>query len=966
MNHILVMLSLTFVLLLVGCNQEKVKKDLGKEKKKSEDSQSTQLAQAPTSHLSQKAPGTGTPGNMSFYVDDEDQESKRYRNDGYDYQNEDQEYKRGRQVDVDTWEGSAPSYNPPPVNPPQDPPQWNPPPVNPPQDPPQWNPPPVDNSMLSGEKMAQVERLLAQAKQDLAARNLEQARANLEAVLALDPGNAEALALLRDLGYHEGTRSGELQSVTQQLELQKKVKIQQAQVEAKNRFEQGKKHYADKEFEEAIRAFEGVLEIIKWAPYNLNLSDIKEQSIEFIRLAKGKKREYEQLERERKTQEARELALEEELKRQQALRVKIRTLFNKGTIHFERQEFRKAEELANQILEIEPSNRYARRLRDDSVQAAHRKFQKDYMIAKAEGWKRFREDMMETRIPYTQLISYPTKEKWAEISKREVVRAQIVEEDDPPEVQAIKRSLENERITLDFQDTPFQDVISFIRNVSSVNIVIDPEALEEDSSEVTLTVNDIKLKSALNILLQFKNLTYVFKDNVLFITRPDSAAARGLPKPELHDVRDLTGAVTDFPGMKIVLESDSGEDSGPGSALFEEEPAPAISEEDLSTLITESIAKETWDDEGNSIAISSGQLLVVHTPDVQNEIRRFLNDLREFSGLMVNVETRFIAATDDFLEDVGVDLRGIGDNNGFPGITGGRNSRFIEDVTVAAEDNASNAVAFSDNFGGANLPIGSVPVAGAYFNDGSSGDLRARNENIFSPGRGLGQRLDDTGGISLQFGFFDDLELNFVLRAVQKSSRATTMTAPRLTVFNTQRANVAIITQLAYVSDFDVEIAQSATIADPIIDTINEGLVLDVRPVISNDRKYVTLELRPTVAVIQPGQGGQRIREFQTSLGSSPGGGTGVVTIQVPELSVQRVETTVRVPDGGTVVIGGLKNVLLQDRKTDIPWLGDIPLLSFFFSRKGKAEELRNLMVLVTANIIDLKEQEELQVGRND
>lgn len=827
----------------------------------------------------------------------------------------------------------------------------------------------------------EVERHIANAKKHIAENKLQEAKADLQMALKLDPVNADALSLLNEIGYREGGRQEEVGSVTAQLELQKKIQIQAAQVEANNRFAKGEKYFADREFDKAIESFEGVLEIIKWNPYQLNVPELKERSLDYIRLSKDKKREFDIQERERKTQEARERALEEELKRQQAIRIKIRDLFNRGTVHFEREEFRKAEDLANQILEIEPSNRYARRLRDDSVRAAHRKFEKDYMLAKAEGWKRFREDMMNTRIPDTALISYPTKEKWAEISRREITRAQIVEESDPPEIQSIKRSLENEKITLDFNDTPFNEVINFIRNVTNVNIVIDPEALAEDDSGVTLNVTDLKLKSALNILLQFKNLTAVYKDKVLFITKPDSVAAKGLPKPELHDVRDLTGALKDFPGIEITLDT-GGEDAaagGPAGALFGEPPAPAITEEDLSELIKQSIAPETWEQEGRSIAISNGQLLVVHTPDIQNEIRRFLNDLRKFSGLMVAVETRFIAATDDFIEDIGIDIRGIGDANNALGFNPGlsRGSRYIEDVGPQAEDQASvftTTPTITDNFGGfvapgigpaTPTPFPAVPVAGAYFNDGSGGDLRARNENIFDAGRGLGSRMTTTGGASYQFGFFDDLELNFVLRAVQKSSRATTMNAPRLTIFNTERANVAIITQLAYISDFDVEIAQSATIADPIVDTINEGLVLDVRPIVSNDRKYVTLELRPTVAFIQPGPGGERIRTFQTSLGSSPTGGTGVVTIQVPELSVQRVETTVRVPDGGTVVVGGLKNILLQDRKTDIPWLGDIPLLSFFFSRKGKAEELRNLMILVTANVIDLNEQEELQVGKN-
>lgn len=42
------------------------------------------------------------------------------------------------------------------------------------------------------------------------------------------------------------------------------------------------------------------------------------------------------------------------------------------------------------------------------------------------------------------------------------------------------------------------------------------------------------------------------------------------------------------------------------------------------------------------------------------------------------------------------------------------------------------------------------------------------------------------------------------------------------------RANISVTTQKAYVKDFDVEIAQAAVIADPVVDIVTEGVVLDV------------------------------------------------------------------------------------------------------------------------------------------
>ena len=62
-----------------------------------------------------------------------------------------------------------------------------------------------------------------------------------------------------------------------------------------------------------------------------------------------------------------------------------------------------------------------------------------------------------------------------------------------------------------------------------------------------------------------------------------------------------------------------------------------------------------------------------------------------------------------------------------------------------------------------------------------------------------------------------------------------------------KHANVFVASQIAYVRDFDIEIAQDAAIADPVVGTFQDGIALDVRPTISADRKYITLEMRPTV-----------------------------------------------------------------------------------------------------------------------
>jgi type II secretory pathway component GspD/PulD (secretin) len=49
----------------------------------------------------------------------------------------------------------------------------------------------------------------------------------------------------------------------------------------------------------------------------------------------------------------------------------------------------------------------------------------------------------------------------------------------------------------------------------------------------------------------------------------------------------------------------------------------------------------------------------------------------------------------------------------------------------------------------------------------------------------------------------------------------------------------------------------------------------------------------------------------------------------------------------------------MVDMESGVPWLSDIPILGFFFSRKGSSREVDNLMIIVTARITDLQEEEQ-------
>ena len=100
---------------------------------------------------------------------------------------------------------------------------------------------------------------------------------------------------------------------------------------------------------------------------------------------------------------------------------------------------------------------------------------------------------------------------------------------------------------MNFTDVPLRQVIDDIRAWQDLNIYVDTAALEAQEVSVdqpiTIKVENVALKSALNLILKQAHLTYVIKDEVLQITTERARAAS--MQRVTYEVADL---VTSGPG----------------------------------------------------------------------------------------------------------------------------------------------------------------------------------------------------------------------------------------------------------------------------------------------------------------------------------------------------------------------------------------------------------------------------------
>ena len=795
-----------------------------------------------------------------------------------------------------------------------------------------------DEGSAAAKNAAYIAAYLKEADQLVAAGKIKQARLKTLSALSLDGNNAAAKAKLQEINgmMGEGVDGASLadQVIAHKTAMRAKqvAEVNDRYVRANQAFERGELSDAKKELELARL-------VIEYDAYQTNFGmlagDVKRLGREVTRRMS---READARERNQYEEAFRSLKAEEE--RDAARRAgKVRTMMVEAYEAFQRQDFDQSEHVAKKVLDVAPGFRNAKDLVAMSRQARSAAWRKAYYQKKREQTQVWKDQMRDLQIPWTQIIQFPSRSQWDKLTgDRRGNDVVALASEDSELTRALKNKLATETVTWNFEDTPLGEFVTTIRDTQNVNILPSKLAVEEKGEEpITFSVRGLNFADALTTALEPLELTYTFKNNAIFVVGKTESAGAILPR--VYEVRDLTIQLPDFRPPNLTLRPGPAGESSAIAVFGEEgEPVRETEPEQLLELVRDNVMPSSWEIEGRSLELSSGQLVAVTTPDVHNAIQNFLEDLRRFTKVIVHVETRVIAIREGFLSEFGLDIRGLGGtNNGTVAL--------LDDVSNGPEDNASAGV---DN-GGPGLPAAGSqsPTSGAFFRDGNDLDFRARTENVFN--NALGSFLTNSGGTAIGFTFLDDLELGVVFDAVEKSAFANVLTAPRLTIYNNQRANLTLTNQIAYVKDYDVEVAQTAFIADPLVDIVQDGLVLDVRPTVSHDRKYVTLELRPTVAILA-----RPIQTFVTPLA----GLTTAVIIELPELEYRAAATTVRVPDRGWVVIGGLKNVTTVDRRSETPILSQIPILNFFFSRKGRSDEISDLILLLHVRIIDLDEEE--------
>ena len=173
-------------------------------------------------------------------------------------------------------------------------------------------------------------------------------------------------------------------------------------------------------------------------------------------------------------------------------------------------------------------------------------------------------------------------------------------------------------------------------------------------------------------------------------------------------------------------------------------------------------------------------------------------------------------------------------------------------------------------------------------------------------------------------------DIAFELQAAETKGDAQILAEPKLLAIDGEEASFNVGNEVPVPSD----VGQYGQIA---YDFKKTGVILNFTPTITEKSGRIKLKLAPEVSEIDRSSG---VMDTQNA-------------VVIPGFKTRKVETTVELMDGETLVIAGLLNNSSSKTNNQVPFLGDIPIIGILFKKVEDTKNDTELMIFITPRIVD-------------
>jgi len=195
-----------------------------------------------------------------------------------------------------------------------------------------------------------------------------------------------------------------------------------------------------------------------------------------------------------------------------------------------------------------------------------------------------------------------------------------------------------------------------------------------------------------------------------------------------------------------------------------------------------------------------------------------------------------------------------------------------------------------------------------------------------------------TGGLTAAFSIDD---VTGFVRAVESITDTTVLANPKILALNKQAGHILIGSKDGYLTT--TQVSEGAVLTQSV-EFLESGTTLKFRPFVCKDG-YVRMEIYPE---------------------QSSGSVDKQANYALPSKDSTEVKTNIMVKDGRTVVIGGLFKDDISQAHSQVPVLGDLPIVGGIFQQVKDTVTRKELIILITPHIIENPEEMEAHTDAED
>ncbi|MGL5664639.1 MAG: pilus (MSHA type) biogenesis protein MshL, partial [Shewanella sp.] len=209
-----------------------------------------------------------------------------------------------------------------------------------------------------------------------------------------------------------------------------------------------------------------------------------------------------------------------------------------------------------------------------------------------------------------------------------------------------------------------------------------------------------------------------------------------------------------------------------------------------------------------------------------------------------------------------------------------------------------------------------------------------------SAGAGLSDKITASlGGVtSLSIKGSD---FNTMISLLDTQGDVDVLSSPRVTASNNQKAVIKVGTDEYFVTDVSsTTVAGTTPVTTPQVELTPffSGIALDVTPQIDKDGN-VLLHVHPSVIDVK-----EQTKDIKVSSES--------LELPLAQSEIRESDTVIRAASGDVVVIGGLMKSENTEVVSQVPLLGDIPLVGELFKNRSKQKKKTELIIMLKPTVV--------------